>query len=80
MFLFLILFPMVLPADLPAIPPNVPLIIFPAVEFPNAALAPAATPDPTLAPKIDRKFKGDILKLCPVHFWPSCILMNLIPT
>ena len=43
---------MALPAVLPAIPPAIPLIICPVVEFPNAVLAPAATPDPIVAPKI----------------------------
>ncbi len=42
-----------LPAALPTTPPSVLLIICPAVEFPIAVLAPAATPEPILAPKID---------------------------
>ena len=43
------------PAALPITPPIIPLIICPAVEFPNAVLTPAATQalDPTLALKID---------------------------
>ena len=53
MFLFLILLATCLPAALPAIPPAIPLIICPAVEFPNAALAPAATPEPIVVPNID---------------------------
>jgi hypothetical protein len=53
LYLFLNLFPIRLPAALPAIPPIVPLKICPSIELPNAILVPAATPDPTLAPKID---------------------------
>jgi hypothetical protein len=52
-YLFFNLFEIRLPTTLPAIPPLVPLIICPAVEFPNAILVPAATPEPIPAPNID---------------------------
>ena len=49
----LLLFGVALPAARPTTPPTTPLIILAACEFPNAVLAPAATPKPILAPSID---------------------------
>ena len=47
----ILLFCNILPTDLPLIPPMIPLATFAISEWPNAVLAPAATPEPTLAPK-----------------------------